>query len=124
MVAHGVDDLQAFHGLQRPLMVNDEEMFALLRALRGTRRDAARPRRERRRRRWPCRSTISPRASPGRRAMPLSRPLEVEGEAANRAIMLADQAGVPLYIVHPSCVQAHEAIARARAREWASTASR
>ena len=44
----------------------------------------------------------------------LSRPPEVEGEAANRAIMLADQAGVPLYIVHTSCMQAHEAIRRAR----------
>ena len=44
-----------------------------------------------------------------------SRPPEVEGEAANRAIMLADQAGVPLYIVHTSCIPAHEAIKRARA---------
>ena len=44
----------------------------------------------------------------------LSRPPDVEGEAANRAIMLADQAGVPLYIVHTSCIQAHEAIRRAR----------
>ncbi len=39
-----------------------------------------------------------------------SRPPEIEGEAANRAIMIADQAGVPLYIVHVSCEQAHEAI--------------
>ena len=44
----------------------------------------------------------------------LSRPPEVEGEATNRAIMLADQAGVPLYIVHTSCIEAHEAIRRAR----------
>ena len=43
-----------------------------------------------------------------------SRPPEVEGEAANRAIMIADMAGVPLYIVHTSCEQAHEAIRRAR----------
>ncbi|MGO4124014.1 dihydropyrimidinase [Inquilinus sp. YAF38] len=45
----------------------------------------------------------------------LSRPPEVEGEAANRAIMIAGAAGVPLYIVHTSCREAHEAIARARA---------
>ncbi len=44
-----------------------------------------------------------------------SRPPEVEGEATNRAIMIADMAGVPLYIVHTSCREAHEAIARARA---------
>jgi dihydropyrimidinase len=44
-----------------------------------------------------------------------SRPPEVEGEATNRAIMIADMAGVPLYVVHTSCRQSHEAIARARA---------
>jgi dihydropyrimidinase len=43
-----------------------------------------------------------------------SRPPEVEGEATNRAIMIADMAGVPLYIVHVSCEQSHEAIRRAR----------
>ncbi len=43
-----------------------------------------------------------------------SRPPEVEGEAANRAIMIADMAGVPLYIVHVSCEQTHDAIRRAK----------
>jgi dihydropyrimidinase len=43
-----------------------------------------------------------------------SRPPEVEGEATNRAVMLADMAGVPLYVVHTSCEQAHEAIRRGR----------
>ena len=43
-----------------------------------------------------------------------SRPPQVEGEATNRAIMIADMAGVPLYVVHTSCEQAHEAIRRAR----------
>jgi dihydropyrimidinase len=43
-----------------------------------------------------------------------SRPPEVEGEATNRAIVLADMAGVPLYVVHVSCEQSHEAIRRAR----------
>ncbi|MDX5594245.1 dihydropyrimidinase [Pseudovibrio sp. SPO723] len=50
----------------------------------------------------------------GPEAHAYSRPAEVEGEAANRAIMIADMAGVPLYIVHTSCEQAHEAIRRAR----------
>ncbi len=43
-----------------------------------------------------------------------SRPPEVEGEAANRAIMIADMAGSPLYIVHVSCEETHEAIRRAK----------
>jgi dihydropyrimidinase len=43
-----------------------------------------------------------------------SRPPEVEGEATNRAIMIADMAGVPVYIVHTSCEESHEAIRRAR----------
>ena len=43
-----------------------------------------------------------------------SRPPEVEGEAANRAILIAKLANVPLYIVHTSCSQSHDAIRRAR----------
>ena len=47
---------------------------------------------------------------------PLSRPPMVEGEAANRAIAIADVLGVPVYIVHVSCIESADAIARARAR--------
>ncbi|MBN2741893.1 MAG: dihydropyrimidinase [Rhodobacteraceae bacterium] len=43
-----------------------------------------------------------------------SRPPQVEGEATNRAIMIADMAGVPLYVVHTSCEESHEAIRRAK----------
>jgi dihydropyrimidinase len=50
----------------------------------------------------------------GPEAHAYSRPPEVEGEATNRAIMIADMAGSPLYVVHTSCEQAHEAIRRAR----------
>ena len=45
---------------------------------------------------------------------PLSRPPEVEGEAANRAIRIAEVLGVPIYLVHNSCKQSLEAITRAR----------
>ena len=45
---------------------------------------------------------------------PLSRPPEVEGEAANRAIRIAEVLGVPIYLVHTSCRQSLEAITRAR----------
>jgi dihydropyrimidinase len=52
----------------------------------------------------------------GARAHPLSRPPEVEAEAANRAIAIAGVLGTPLYIVHVSCAESLDAIARARAR--------
>ncbi len=45
---------------------------------------------------------------------PLSRPPEVEGEAANRAIRIAEVLGVPVYLVHVSTRQALESITRAR----------
>ncbi len=50
----------------------------------------------------------------GPEAHPLSRPPECEGEAANRAIRIAEVLKVPLYIVHNSCKQSLEAITRAR----------
>jgi dihydropyrimidinase len=51
----------------------------------------------------------------GPQAHPLSRPPEVEAEAANRAITIAGLLGTPIYIVHVSCAEALEAITRARA---------
>ncbi len=45
---------------------------------------------------------------------PLSRPPEVEGEAANRAIRIAQVLNVPIYVVHNSCIESVEAITRAR----------
>ncbi|HXF98631.1 MAG TPA: dihydropyrimidinase [Gaiellaceae bacterium] len=48
----------------------------------------------------------------------LTRPPETEGEATNRAIQLARIAGCPLYVVHVSCREAVEPIARAREKGW------
>lgn len=50
----------------------------------------------------------------GPEAHAYSRPPQVEGEATNRAIMIADMTGAPLYVVHTSCEEAHEAIRRAK----------
>jgi dihydropyrimidinase len=48
----------------------------------------------------------------------LTRPPEAEGEATNRAIQLAHLAGAPLYVVHVTCKEAVEPIARAREAGW------
>ncbi len=48
----------------------------------------------------------------------LTRPPEAEGEATNRAIQLAHLAGAPLYVVHVTCREAVEPIARARDMGW------
>lgn len=50
----------------------------------------------------------------GPEAHPLSRPPVVEGEAAQRAIAIANVLNTPLYIVHVSCIESLEAITRAR----------
>ncbi|WP_299313559.1 dihydropyrimidinase [uncultured Halomonas sp.] len=50
----------------------------------------------------------------GPEAHPLSRPPFVEGEAANRAIQVAQAMHTPIYIVHVSCKDSLDAIARAR----------
>ncbi len=48
----------------------------------------------------------------------LTRPPEAEGEATNRAVQLAHLAGAPLYVVHVTCREAVEPIARARDAGW------
>ncbi|MDQ7050923.1 MAG: dihydropyrimidinase [Enterobacterales bacterium] len=50
----------------------------------------------------------------GPEAHPLSRPPAAEGEAANRAIRMAEVIGLPLYLVHVSTKDALEEIIRAR----------
>ncbi len=47
-----------------------------------------------------------------------SRPPELEGEATNRAAVLAGTAGASLYVVHVTCRQSVAALAAARARGW------
>ena len=47
-----------------------------------------------------------------------TRPAVLEGEATNRAIQIAHVAGCPLYVVHVTCEESVDAIARARAKAW------
>lgn len=109
----GINTFKHFMAYKGALMVNDDEMFAsfqrcaelgalpLVHAENGDVVAA-------------MTAKLMAEGNNGPEAHAYSRPAEVEGEATNRAIMLADMAGVPLYVVHTSCEQAHEAIRRAR----------
>jgi dihydropyrimidinase len=109
----GINTFKHFMAYKGALMVNDDEMFAsfsrcaelgalpLVHAENGDIVAA-------------MQQKLMDEGNNGPEAHAYSRPAEVEGEATNRAIIIADMAGVPLYVVHTSCEQAHEAIRRAR----------
>ena len=116
----GINTFKHFMAYKGALMVNDDEMFAsfqrcaelgalpLVHAENG---DVVAS----------MTAKLLAEGNNGPEAHAYSRPPEVEGEATNRAIMIADMAGVPLYVVHVSCEDSHEAIRRARAagrRVW------
>jgi dihydropyrimidinase len=113
VVARGIPSFKHFMAYKGALMVNDDEMFAsfkrcaelgalpLVHAENG---DVVAS----------LQQKLLADGNNGPEAHAWSRPPEVEGEATNRAIMIADMAGVPLYVVHTSCEPAHEAIRRAR----------
>ncbi|GGE23945.1 dihydropyrimidinase [Aureimonas endophytica] len=113
VVARGINTFKHFMAYKGALMVNDDEMFAsfqrcaelgampLVHAENG---DVVAS----------LQQKLLAEGNRGPEAHGYSRPPQVEGEATNRAIMIADQAGVPLYVVHVSCEESHEAIRRAR----------
>jgi dihydropyrimidinase len=120
VAARGINTFKHFMAYKGALMVNDDEMFAafsrcaeigaipLVHAENG---DVVAE----------LQRKLLAEGNNGPEAHAYSRPPEVEGEATNRAIMIADMAGVPLYVVHVSSEDAHEAIRRARAlgrRVW------
>jgi len=61
-----------------------------------------------------CQTKIFESGITGPEGHPQSRPPQVEGEAANRAIRFAQMIDVPLYVVHNSCAHSLNEIARAR----------
>ena len=113
VVDHGITSFKHFMAYKGALMVNDDEMFAsfsrcaelgalpLVHAENG---DIVAD----------LQAKLMAEGNTGPEAHAYSRPPAVEGEATNRAIMIADMAGVPVYIVHTSCEEAHEAIRRAK----------
>jgi dihydropyrimidinase len=108
----GITTFKHFLAYKGALMVNDESCSPPSTAV-GAGRDRHGPCRERRRGGGAA-GEAAGRGQHRARGACLFPPAQVEGEATNRAIMIADMAGVPLYVVHVSCEEAHEAIRRAR----------
>ena len=116
----GINTFKHFMAYKGALMVNDDEMFASFSRLaelggiamvHAENGDVVAE----------LTAKLLAEGNTGPEAHAYSRPAQVEGEATNRAIMIADMAGVPLYVVHVSSEDAHEAIRRARSlgkRVW------
>ena len=113
VVESGINTFKHFMAYKNALMVDDEQMFASFRRcaalgamplVHAENGDVVAE----------LQASLMAEGNTGPEAHAYSRPPQVEGEAANRAIMIADMAGVPLYVVHVSCEEAHEAIRRAR----------
>ncbi len=109
----GINTFKHFMAYKGALMVNDDEMYASFQRLaelggialvHAENGDVVAE----------LSAKLLAQGNTGPEAHAYSRPPQVEGEATNRAIMIADMAGVPLYVVHTSCEEAHEAIRRAR----------
>lgn len=113
VVKRGITSFKHFMAYKGALMVNDDELFASFRRV-GDLGGIALVHAEN----GDVVAELSARlladGNTGPEAHAYSRPPQVEGEATNRAIMVADMAGVPLYVVHVSCEDSHEAIRRAK----------
>jgi dihydropyrimidinase len=120
VVDRGITSFKHFMAYKGALMVNDDEMFAsftrcadlgALAMVHAENGDVVAE----------LQKKLLAEGNTGPEAHAYSRPPAVEGEATNRAIMIADMAGVPLYVVHLSCEESHEAVRRAKAagkRVW------
>ncbi|ASP18747.1 D-hydantoinase/dihydropyrimidinase [Antarctobacter heliothermus] len=108
----GINTFKHFMAYKGALMVQDDEMFASFQRI-GELGGIAMVHAENGDVVADLQARLLAEGNTGPEAHAYSRPPQVEGEAANRAIMIADMAGVPLYIVHVSCEEAHEAIRRA-----------
>ena len=114
IVGEGVNSFKHFMAYKGALMVEDDVLFASFRSCAEV---GATPlvHAENGEVVAQLQASLMARGVTGPEGHALSRPPSVEAEATTRAIMIADMAGCPLYVVHTSSRDAHEAIARARA---------
>ena len=110
---HGVNSFKHFMAYKGAIMVTDEQMLQSFRRCQEL-GALATVHAENGELVYFLQQEVMKKGITGPEGHPLSRPPEVEGEAANRVIRLAQVINTPLYIVHNSCREAVEAITRAR----------
>ena len=109
----GVNSFKHFMAYKGAIMVTDEDMlqsFARCRELGAIATVHA----ENGEIVWHLQQQLLKQGITGPEGHALSRPPEVEGEAANRVIRIAQVINTPVYIVHNSCIESVQAITRAR----------
>ena len=109
----GVNSFKHFMAYKGAIMVTDEDMlqsFARCRELGAIATVHA----ENGEIVWHLQQQLLKQGVTGPEGHALSRPPEVEGEAANRVIRIAQVINTPVYIVHNSCIESLQAITRAR----------
>ncbi len=115
IVEAGLPSFKMYMAYRNVCMLDDGEMFQLMQAI----REAGGLVQVHAENGWVIDVLIKQHLAAGKRAPKyhaLSRPAALEAEATHRAIVLAELAGVPLYVVHMSSAAAVDQVRRARDR--------
>jgi len=110
---HGITSFKVFMAYKGAIMVDDGELYQVMKqaaklgavvTVHCENGDAV----------WHLQRELVARGDLGPEFHPVSRPSSVEGEATNRALMMARLHGATAYIVHMTCRESVEALVRAK----------
>ena len=110
---HGITSFKVFMAYKGAIMVDDAALYPVMReaaklgavvTVHAENGDAV----------WHLQRELVARGCLGPQFHPVSRPSPVEGEATERALMMADLHGATAYIVHMTCKEAVHALERAK----------
>src|SRR5258706_1487378 len=110
---HGITSFKVFMAYKGTIMVDDGELYQVMKTaarlgavvtVHAENGDAV----------WHLQKELVAQGKMGPEFHPVSRPSSVEGEATNRALMMARLCGATAYIVHMTCRESVEALERAK----------
>ena len=110
---HGITSFKVFMAYKNAIMVDDGELYQVMRqaaklgaivTVHAENGDVV----------WHLQRELIAKGDRGPEFHPVSRPSAVEGEATNRALMMARLTGATPYIVHMTCRESVEALVRAK----------